>query len=227
MQQRPTLTLLLGASLAYAAAQPGFQFGAKFIPTAAWFLNEDDAGTANSRSAYGLGINYHFNDGTGVGLDLIWSTEEQVIQRNGTEWVGELSFFKLPLLLHFNSGSDDVVPFLGYVGIEYVQLREAHVTVNGVDMDGIALVDENGDPAGIFASEEAYRSTNLGAVLGLGPGWNINEKLQLTAIVRTDYLFHDPEEKDASLYWNDRPKTSLFTLGLDIGLKVIIGAGGG
>ena len=228
MLERTTIVLFLSASITPLAAQQGFQFGVKYIPTAAWFLNEDDAGTSDSRSAFGFGVNYHFNDGTGAGLDFIWSTENQSIEKDGAVWDHELSFFKLPVLLLFGSGSGDVVPFLGYVGIEYVKLREAHTTVNGVDAEGLKLTDVDGNVLGTIRSEDLFRSTNLGAVIGFGPGWNINPKLQLTAIARVDYLFHDPENKDAAFYWGgERPKTTLFTLGLDLGLKLIIGTGGG
>ena len=225
--KRSIATLVLCTSLVSATAQPGFQFGPKFIPTAAWFLNADDEGQATSRSAFGFGANYHFKDGTGVGIDLIWSKETQQLDRNGVLWEHELSFLKLPLLLHFNSGSDDVVPFLGYVGVEYVQLQSAHIEVNGQDADELAFIDVNGVQISTMQPEDLFRTTNVGAVLGFGPGWNINENLQFTAIVRADYLFHDPEEKDVAFYWGDRPKTTLLTLGLDLGLKLIIGSGGG
>ncbi len=213
MNKRTTIAFLLGASLAPLAAQQGFQIGAKFIPTAAWFLNEDDAGTSDSHSAFGAGIDYHFNDGTGVGLDFIWSKETQTFDHDGVANEIELSFFKLPILLHFGSGSGDKIPFLGYVGVEYVKLTQARFVEKTISS---------------YSAGELYRETNFGTVVGLGPGWNINEKLQFSAIIRADYLFNDPENKDASFYWgSERPKTTLFTLGLDVGLKLIIGTGGG
>jgi len=212
MSKRTTISFLLGASLAPLAAQQGFHIGPKFIPTAAWFLNEDDAGASDSQAAFGAGIDYHFNDGTGVGLDFIWSKETQTSHRDGVAKEIELSFFKLPLLLHFGSGSGDKIPFLGYVGVEYVKLCQARFVERTISF---------------YSAGELYRETNFGAVVGLGPGWNINEKLQFSAIVRAGHLFNDPENKDASFFWgSERPKSSLFTLGLDLGLRLLIATAG-
>lgn len=210
------------------SAQEGFQFGARVIPTWSWFMNEDDEGQATSGTCYGVGANYHWADGIGAGVDLLWGTETQVFDPGGTgdEWTLERSVFKLPVLLHFNSQAEDVVPFLGYVGLERVVVREVSVRgPGGIDPEGIDLLDDNGTLVP-FRSEELYRSSDLGAVLGFGPGWNINEKMQFTAIVRAEYLFNDPEDKDSAtgaLIWGDRPRTTLVTLGIDLGLKVIFG----
>lgn len=226
MRGRTLLTMVI-ACTPLLHAQQGIQLGPKYIPTATWFLNDDDAATSSSRSAFGFGANYHFKDGTGAGLEVIWSTGTQIIRRDNATWEHELSYVKVPLLLHFNSGSEDVVPFLGYFGLEYVKLREAHLFLDGRNMDEAAFVDANGVRIADKEPKDLFRSSDLGVVLGFGPGWNINERLQFTAIARADHLFHDPENKDASFYWgSERPKTSLFTLGLYLGLKLIIATTG-
>ena len=223
------LSLVAALTLTIANAQQGFQFGVKSVLTSAWFLNEDDEGNAESDWGFGFGANYHFTDGGGVGLDFIWGKETQAIKLSGTELVHELSFFKVPLLFHFNSPSGDKVPFLGYVGFEYVKLNGAVLAFGGEDYDDLTFTDPSGNVIFSIPSEDLFRSTNFGVVLGLGPGWNITKSIQIHAIVRADYLFNDPEEKDGAfqkLYWGDsRPKTSLMTLGADFGLKILIGSG--
>jgi hypothetical protein len=226
--------LLCSAALAslIASAQKGFQIGLKAIPTWNWFLNDDDEATAVSGFSYGLGANYHWRDGIGVGIDLIWGTATQELKRSGTEWSNELSLFKVPLLLHFNSPSDDKVPFLGYIGFEYVKVRSVTASADGANIpDGITVTDINGVPMYTFHVDELYRATNFGAVLGLGPGANIKGgKIQVTAIVRAEYLFNDAENKEdgtGKIIWGDRNKTSLCSVGFDLGVKFTFGSAGG
>jgi hypothetical protein len=157
-----TIVLLLASALVIpASAQKGFQFGLKTLPGWAWFLNEDDEGKAGSIWAYGLGANYHFQEGMGVGVDVIWSEEEQEITLNGTEIRNQYSFMKVPILLHFNSDPSETVPFLGYFGVEFTSLKS---------------VDSEADGHTIDDAEELFRDSNVGVVIGLGPGWNINER---------------------------------------------------
>ncbi len=223
---------LIPAAIACCAslpAQEGFQFGAKALPTWAWFLNEDDEGGAEMNWAFGIGASYHLNDAFGLGLDLIWSTETQVIDLGGSaEWENDLAYLKIPLLIHFNSDAAETVPFLGYFGLQYVILRDARCSVNGMDIEEMTFTDANGNiVATDVRSEDLFRPGDFGVVVGLGPGWNINERFQLTAILRGDYQFNDPEDKDAILFSGDRPRTSLVTWGIDLGLKVKIGGRGG
>lgn len=202
------LSLVVATSGAFA--QKGFQVGAKVIPTWSWFLNEDDEGLATSSMCYGFDLNYHWNDGLGVGIDVVLGTEEQVIDHNGSDLVTARHLIKLPLLLHFNSPAEDVVPFLGYVGIEYTKVR--------------SVFFETAFPTWYGASE-LYERTNFGVVLGFGPGWNIIDKLQFAVILRAEYLINDPEDKDSdvgALFWGDRSRTTLGTLGFDLGLKYIL-----
>ena len=222
-----TLLMACGAITLTAAAQKGLQLGPKVIPSWAWFLNDNDEAAAGSGLAYGFGVNYHFKESTGAGIDLIWSKDRQVIMRDGEKWEHELTFLKVPVLLHFSSGSTDKVPFLGYFGLEYVSLRKAHLLLNGRNVDQQAFFDQNGVPIATLEPEDLFRANNIGIVLGLGPGWNISERFQFTAIVRAEYLVHDPENKDRAFYWGtDRLDTHLITLGIDLGIRVIIPTSG-
>ncbi|MEO8066480.1 MAG: outer membrane beta-barrel protein [Flavobacteriales bacterium] len=220
------LFLVLAMVATNAAAQKGVQVGVKIIPSWAWFMNDSDEGNATSGRGFGCGANYHWGDGLGVGIDLIWGTETQVFDPGNGEWTFERSVFKLPLLLHFNSPSDEVVPFVGYVGIERVGVRDVAVTgPGGIDPEGVDLVDANGNASVKFRSSEVYHSSDFGAVLGVGPGWNINKHFQLSAIIRAEYMFHDPENKDdgtGKVLWQQRGRTRLVTLGFDFGLQYII-----
>ena len=219
--------LVLALVAAKAAAQKGVQVGVKLVPTWAWFMNDSDEGLATKGTGFGGGANYHWGDGLGVGIDLIWGKETQIANFPTGKWTFERYVFKLPLLLHFNSPSDETVPFIGYVGFERVAVRDVVVAMpGGLNPEGYALVDPSGNsPSVTFRSDEVYRSSDWGAVLGVGPGWNINKHFQLAAIVRAEYLFHDPENKDdgtGKLLWKDRGRTALVTLGFDFGLRYII-----
>jgi hypothetical protein len=212
-------------------AQKGLQIGAKAIPSWSWFLNEDDEANPTGGPSFGVGFNYHWRDGIGVGLDFLWGRSTQELKLSGTEWSNELSLFKVPLLLYFNSPSDDKIPFLGYIGFEYVKVRSVSAESNGHDIDGVTFTDVNGQPIATLHSDELYAATNFGAVLGLGPGANIKGgKIQVTAIVRAEYLFNDAENKDdgtGKLIWGDRKKTSLCSVGIDLGIKYTFGSSGG
>lgn len=90
------------------------------------------------------------------------------------------------------------------------------------------MTDANGNIVATDArSKDLFRPNDFGVVVGLDPWWNINERFQFTAILRGDYQFSDPEDRDAILFSGSRPRTSLVTWGIDLGLKVKIGGRGG
>src|SRR5204863_766857 len=150
-----------------ASAQQGLQVTGKVVPTWAWFMNADDEGQMTSGTCFGFGANYHWRDGMGAGIDLIWGTETQVFDPGDGAWTMERSVLKLPVLCHFNSPSADVVPFVGYVGFERVSVRDVAVTgPGGFDPEGVTVNDPNGiGPAFVFHSGELYHKDAWGAVI--------------------------------------------------------------
>jgi len=207
-----------------AISQTGLHIGGMFMPQATWLLNEDlDGGEFTFGTAYGATANFHFSDNFGVGADIIVSNEGQRFVNDGVESTIEVSYLKIPLLIHFNSDPNTSIPFLGEVGIQFSSVTKAKFSVDGEEFD---LTDENGktiDP------EDVFDSSNLGAVLAFGPGFFIGDHLMLTTMIRWDLHFNDAfSDLGRTLYGTDDFKeTYPMTVGLRFGLKYTIGDGAG
>lgn len=212
--------------MAYAhsfLAQQGIHLNAKAIPQWSLFLNEDDDAEPQFGWALGVGANYHFTPTFGLGADLIWSNEKQKIAFGDSEAENTFNFIKVPLLVHFNSDpSGSSVPFLGYVGVQFTMMQGVTMTVDGEEVDVVSDPSTGEE----VDAETLFEDNNMGVVLGLGPGFMVGDHLMITTIVRWDYHFNNSENPDAGLFGDNRGETHHTSVGLDLGVRLIIGGDG-
>lgn len=192
------------------------------MPQATWLKsNEFQDGEFTFGMAYGASVNVHFGHKWGVGADMIFSNEGQKFSNNNVESQMELSYFKIPLLLHFNSDPNASTPFLFEMGVQFTTLTKAKYTV-----DGEVLADEDGNEIDM---KELFKSSNMGGVIAFGPGFYIGDHLMFTTMIRLDMQFSDSIDDDVNISIDNdtRSETYPITLGLKLGLKWILGEGAG
>lgn len=192
-------------------AQQGFHAGIKLIPQTVWMFNKDlqDSPTFRYRNhfrfAFGATLDYHFNDQAGVGVDLIYSPQGQafVVFEGGPESLIKVNYFKLPVLFHFNGDPENVAMFMGEFGPQFAFLTSAE------------------DPDGNDVSE-AYKSVNIGLVLGLGVGFNITDYLVASIKIRLDAGLTNAGNEDP-MYWGSENRVWMVTGGMpEIGFKYVL-----
>ena len=189
------LFVALSLSVATTFAQKGLHVGALFNPNSTWLLNQDDSDYADFRYkstfgfAAGAHINYHFTDGVGLGIELLGMSQGQNGDtRAGVDFKKRLTYFKLPILLVFNTNSESVVGFQGKFG-----------PAIGV-LTGAKLLDGEGDPAPLYDQEafkDAHKKLLVSMVLEFGLAFNISEHFRLDAGLRFDAGMTDPEDDKA------------------------------
>ena len=202
-------------------AQEGFRAGLKGGPQSTWMFNADDSDDSDwlyrntVRSMFGFSLGYNFNDGVGVGLDLIFSSQGQRYELNDLDQFRKLNYFKVPLMLNLNTTPEKVT--FGYlnVGPQFSFLMSARQ--GDVDLGIINLGDED--------ISEFYNGVTVGGVLAFGAGWNLTDFLQLTTGLRFDFDFTDAEDKDYILIDSDRSPTYNATAALEIGIRYVLRTG--
>lgn len=186
------LFVALSLSVATTFAQKGLHVGALFNPNSTWLLNQDDSDFADFRYkstfgfAAGAHINYHFTDGVGLGIELLGMSQGQNGDtRAGIDFKKRLTYFKIPLLVVFNTNSESVVGFQGKFG-----------PAIGI-LTGAKFLDGDGDDfIGVDQEEfkDAHKKLLVSAVLGFGLAFNISEHFRLDAGLRFDVGLTDPED---------------------------------
>lgn len=199
------LFVALSLSVATAFAQKGLHAGVLFNPNSTWLINSDDSDFAEFRykSTFGFSVgahvNYHFNDYIGLGVELLAMRQGQNFETKtfSVEGRKSLTYFKLPVLLVFNTNPESVVGFQGKIGPAF-----------GI-LTGAQLLDGDGDPAPLVDQEgfkDAHKKLLISAVLEFGLAFNISENFRLDAGLRFDAGLTDPEDDKAFLrtgYGND------------------------
>lgn len=191
-----------------AFAQKGLHAGLKITPMSTWMFNSSDSDEAGaydyvSTVGYIIGgsFNYHFTDGFGAGIDILYSNQGQKFISNGEDFKKSLKYLKVPVLIHFNTNSDAVAYFQGQLGVQFGFLTSAA----GLDEDGEEIM-VLGEP---IMPKDAYKSMNLGLVLGFGVGFNVHENFKIHAGFRFDAALADAEDKDYTVlgakYWDAFP----------------------
>lgn len=209
-------TVLLAAlSTATVSAQQGLNLSVKAIGANSMMLNSDDsdAGDAFDRQftlapAFGLGVGYGFTDNLGVGLDVIYSMQGQRYKSMGTELYQKNSYLKIPLLFVYNTELSGSTSFIAKVGPQLGLLTSSKLT----DKDGNDILGD---------TKDSFNSTDFGAALSLGVGFNLGGNLRLSAALRGDYGFTNAEDEDAVGYPAGRAATNNLTTGVEVGLTYL------
>jgi len=206
-----------------AFAQKGLHAGLKVTPISTWMFNSsdsDEGGEFDYRSTFGYmvgaTVDYHFTDGFGLGADFLYSSQGQgyksTILGAELEGVRSVKYLKIPILLHFNTNSEEVVYFQGTFGPQF----------------GLLLSAEDDVPVlGPVDITDSYQKLNIGLVLSFGLGFNVHENFKIHAGLRFDGAFADAEDKD-SAYWltqpggADREVTRNVTGGVELGFIYVL-----
>lgn len=228
MKKLLVLSLFIATIAFSAQAQKGLHVGIKAIPQSTWMFNNADSDNpeflykSTFRSAFGLDADYHFTDGVGVGMNLLFSGQGQKFEnRDGTiEAFRKLTYLKMPILLNFNTSSESVVMFKGSVGPQFSFPLKGTLETNIPFTSDQDISD--------------YYKVDIGVVFGFGLGFNITEYLQASLGLRFDGGFTS-DDVDAintlagasdgySRYpiGEDRPETIQVTGGVEIGFKYIL-----
>ncbi|MEX0811600.1 MAG: porin family protein [Chitinophagales bacterium] len=219
-------------------AQKGLHLGVKAIPQSTWMFNNADADNSDFvyrstfRSAFGLDVDYHFTDGVGAGINLLFSGQGQKFRSDGglAEGFRKLTYLKLPILLNFNTSSESVVMFKGSLGPQFAFPIKGTLETNGTTFFGT------------YSNErdiKDYYKVDIGIVFGFGLGFNITDYLQASLGLRFDAGFTSedtdmtnsigaaspgdiqfafPKENNGGL----RGSTTQVTGGVEIGFKYIL-----
>jgi opacity protein-like surface antigen len=164
-----------------AFAQKGLHAGLKVTPITTWMFNKDfsDAGDELDYKTtfgcmFGATVNYHFTDGFGLGADFLYSSQGQNFKSFGEDGAElKVKYLKIPILLHFNTNSEEVVYFQGNFGPQF----------------GVLLSGEVQDPNNLIGDvdvKDELESLNIGLVLGFGLGFNVHENFKINAGLRFD-----------------------------------------
>ncbi len=233
---KKTLTvLLLSIVCSTVWAQQGFHIGYKVAPQSTWMFNGDNSDNANYRYvstwgvAHGPSLAYWFKPTVGVGFDLIFSKQGQKFEvQKESDFTNQLTlrYLKLPILLHFSSDPEQPVQFVGQFGPQFAFLTKGELEVEQT-IPGFPPIIPSSEP---YDVKDAYKSTNIGMVLGFGIGTNFGtEFLAMTVQLRFDFAFTDAEQKETGDWYyysspdpDERPTTFNTTGGIEIGFKYIL-----
>lgn len=197
-----------------AFAQKGLHAGLKVTPLTTWMFNSDfsDAGDELDYKPtfgyqFGATVNYHFTDGFGLGADFIYASQGQnftSFDEDGSKL--KVKYLKIPVLIHFNTNSEEVVYFQGTFGPQF----------------GLLLSGKVEDPTGFVPEldvKDELESLNIGLVLGFGLGFNVHENFKITAGLRFDGALTSATVEDG-LFGSE--KTTNVTGGVELGFIYVL-----
>lgn len=207
-----SIALILLLSTNTSKAQQGYQIGVNVMPQLSFLLNSSDADNSlletspGLTGSLGLGFGYNFSDNLGVGIDAIYSAEGQYYEAIGIKTFQRLDYFKIPLMISFNTNPNKKAMFLAKVGPQFNLLSSAKI----LDDEGDELVADNKDQFSDFT---------IGGALFVGGSFSLTENLLLDAGLRGDIAFLNAEDEDAPQYPLNREVTLPMTTALQIGLR--------
>ncbi|MCZ2356499.1 MAG: PorT family protein [Bacteroidia bacterium] len=207
-----------------AFGQKGFHLGFKVSPQSTWLRNQNDA-DANSTLDYdykyglsgGIFGGYHFTDNIGLELNFLYSSQ-------GQKWKGtykspvetvthdikgltNLNYFKMPLLLKFNTSPDAGTMFSFFLGPQLSFLmgsKEEHsydgftdIKIDGVN--GSITNKTLGQTMSFQFNESQFSKTLFDAVFGMGVIFKVSDRIHINFDVRFDYSLSNAENKDATI----------------------------
>ena len=215
-----------------AFAQKGLEFGLRFMPQGTGIINQTDFDEGDELNfqttinfAYGVHAGYNFSDNVGLQTGLLLSQEGQkyvddLPQPGDNTSEVSLSYLQIPLLLKLNSNPHKGAHFVAHVGLQFGLLNSINYYVN----------DENVTVTNILGAEikDAYKSTDLSGVLGLGARYRLTDHLQLGSHLYLTYSTADIEDKDLTILgipvWDDdRASSHNATAGILIELNYSLG----
>jgi len=195
-------------------AQKGYSFNVNAMVQNSWLFNSDDSDMDNfSQKAYihlalSIGAGYNFTEKLGMGLDVMYSFQGRKQEVGGVETRIKLDYVKIPLYFHFNTNPAQKWMFSLNVGPQFNILTTAkYLDANDNEMD----------------IKHHYENLTFGGFIGAGGEYQINSKFNVFGMVRFDYDFTNPENKDALGYNPDRANSHNSTLGLQVGLRYKLG----
>jgi opacity protein-like surface antigen len=197
-----------------AFAQKGLHAGLKVTPMTTWMFNSDfsDAGDELDYKTtfgymFGATVNYHFTDGFGLGADFLYSSQGQNFTSFGEDGAQlKVKYLKIPILLHFNTNSEEVVYFQGTFGPQF----------------GVLLSGEIQDPSNLIGDidvKDELESLNIGLVLGFGLGFNVHENFKINAGLRFDGALTSATNEDG-IFGSE--KTTNVTGGVEVGFIYVL-----
>lgn len=212
-----------------AQSQKSFQLTAAGAGQNTWMFNKDDSDEGESLdyqptfgAAFGVKAGYFFNESIGIESGFIFSQQgqnykHQIETRSGKETYfsgRSLTYYKIPLLLHFRSQPSETAYFTATLGPQISLLGDFSQTA------------DEGFFQNAWGEKKDYSSTTMDVVLGFGPGFSLSRNIKLDVQFRFDYSFSDAEDKDEG-WSDDRASTNNVTGGLQLGFTYGFGGSGG
>lgn len=205
-----------------AYSQKGLHLGVKGAPQNTWMFNADDSDDPDFlyvptfRFSFGASFSYFLSSAVGVGIDILYSMQGQRYKFDDKDLFIKTNYLKIPVLFHFHSHPESAALFYLNAGPQFGIL-----TRSAMDFD-VSFFEAPFIGSTELDTTDEYQALNIGAVLGLGVGFNINDFLMLTTGLRFDYAFTDAEDKDAIVFAGSRSPTNNATAGFEIGLRYVM-----
>lgn len=186
-------------------AQQGLKFGARVMPQMVHMYNvvdnEQDGYAGGNidyeptwRVAFGANVGYSFNDNLGVMASLLYSPQgnnyvmepdADIDNDGGPLYDLKLNYFKIPLLLRFNSDPTGGAAFLVEAGPQFGFLTGAAAKVGNLS-----------EFAEITNFKDKYETFDLSLGLGLGTMIRIQDNMHIDFLLKFDYGFSEVEVQE-------------------------------
>lgn len=162
-----TVLLLIVGHILWA--QKGLHVGFSGGPQIVAQLNKQDFDDPNVRyegvtlrTAFGPSVNYHFNDGVGMGTQVLFSYQGlKYTDLAGNDYFRKITYLKFPLLFHTNSLPRRTVGGYFYLGPQF-----SFMLNNDGEFNGVSLKASN---SFLYATyDAAHKNVTMGAVIGFG-----------------------------------------------------------
>ena len=209
---------------ACSIAQQGVHLGIVGGPQASWLFNKQDANDPTIHRSTGFKgyigglVDYHWADKLGIGVGVEYAFQGQKYSDGSVLLKRNVDYVRIPVTLDFNTSSEHLIMLIGKIGPEFNIVTKA--------------TQDQGTEATFYVHDvnvkSNYHAVNVGAIAGLGIGFNIKKVLILSAGVRfdagfTNALVSQPDKTYFSYYGGDsRDRTWSVAGGFEFGAKFII-----
>jgi hypothetical protein len=204
-----------GASLV-SFGQKGFHAGVQGAPLLSVTFNGDDAKNegmdykAKRSRTVGVTGSYFFNDKMGIGLELMYSKENQRYEDALVSYKQKFQYLKVPVVFHYNSNPDAALMFTAKAGPQLGVLLGADIS----DASNAAL---NG------SSKDKYNKIHLGAMAGVGASLRVTEAIRVNAGLRFDGSITNLEDRDHKEFQPGRVDSHYLNAGIEVGVHYNFG----
>lgn len=208
-------------------AQKGFEIGVYATPANSWILNKEDQSSSfytgsKPTFAYSTGILGGFNLTKNLGIqtglaytqmgqkrDVINTTMPPVLE-DLTE-KRSLTYYRVPILVKYSLPVHKVFELYFRVGPHLDILSKAQLTTKSgdtqlmeIEVSELNITDDQGN---VLETNEPYNKLVWGATVEMGTAINLNQKLQLLALLHLDSSLSNPEGESARFLY---PSTGTF-----------------